>query len=111
MAIIANKNCCSYVEKRKAFEGYSMWSTWHIESTDKHYVVYSYGHHFPMYIYDDGTAQWFGNKDKFSRTTSKHQSQARPRDVDITWLSIDDMRTLAVVGYTELLRRRLGVSA
>lgn len=115
MAKIANKNCRSYVEDRCVFEGSNLWGAWHkstlVESTDKHYVVYSWGYHFPMYIYDDNTGQWFGNKDKFSQSTSKHQSQARPHDVDITWLTAAYMSTLAVVGYTELMRRRLGVSA
>jgi hypothetical protein len=112
---IANKNCRSYVEDRMAFDGSNMWGTWHkstlTESTDKHYVVYSWGHHFPIYIYDDNTWQWFGNKDKISQSTTRHQSQARLDDVDIAWLTTAEMSTLAVVGYTELVRRRLGVTA
>jgi hypothetical protein len=40
------------------------------------YVVYSYGAHWPLYIYDG--AQWLENSDRASMTTSKHRSQARP---------------------------------
>ena len=36
------------------------------------YVVYSYGEHFPMYVYDHGVELWFGNADKYSPTTSKN---------------------------------------
>ena len=40
------------------------------------YVVYSYGYHFPMYVYTLGT--WYVNSDKYSVSTSKQQNQARP---------------------------------
>jgi hypothetical protein len=34
-----------------------------------------------MYVWDANEQMWFGNKDKYSRTTSKQQLQLRP-DVD-----------------------------
>ena len=40
------------------------------------YVVYSYGTHFPIYVYDHGVELWFGNVDKYSPTTSKHQTMS-----------------------------------
>lgn len=40
------------------------------------YVVYSYGEHWPLFIYDG--AQWLENKERASVTTSKHRSQAHP---------------------------------
>lgn len=48
------------------------------------YVVYSYGHHFPMYVWMDD--QWFGNESKYGVTTSKHQSLCCPQANGITWL-------------------------
>ncbi|WNO06030.1 hypothetical protein [Rhodoferax mekongensis] len=39
------------------------------------YIVYSYGTHFPVAVFKDGG--WLVNKDKYSRTTSKHQSKVR----------------------------------
>lgn len=40
------------------------------------YVVFSYGEHFPLAVYDpvDG---WVFNCDKYSRTTTRHQSKVR----------------------------------
>lgn len=36
------------------------------------YVVYSYGPHFPMYLkWGNG---WFYNREKYSKTTSRHQN-------------------------------------
>jgi hypothetical protein len=40
------------------------------------YVVYSYGPHWPLFIYCDGT--WYENEDKRSMTTSHHRSYAHP---------------------------------
>jgi hypothetical protein len=42
------------------------------------YVVYSFGQHWPMFIYDPAAGQWFENEDRFSRTTSKHHTQCYP---------------------------------
>ena len=50
------------------------------------YIVYSYGYHFPMYIYDRQAGIWIGSKDGYSPTTSKHQSQCRPSEKIHCWL-------------------------
>lgn len=61
------------------------------------YVVYSYGDHFPMWVYDGHINQWFGNEDRWSRTTSKQQSQTRP-DVEMTMWSTDTLRRIVNLG-------------
>jgi hypothetical protein len=40
------------------------------------YAVYSYGFHFPLFAFKEG--QWYRNSDKYSRTTSKHQTLLQP---------------------------------
>tara|TARA_R110000782_G_scaffold184114_1_gene274334 strand:- start:73 stop:477 length:405 start_codon:yes stop_codon:yes gene_type:complete len=45
------------------------------------YIVYSYGYHFPMYIYDRQAGIWIGSKDSYSSSTTRHQSQCRPSDL------------------------------
>jgi hypothetical protein len=70
------------------------------------YVVNSYGSHFPMYIWENGV--WFGNADKYSVTTSKHQSQCHPGG-DITWLETHQMRMIARNGYLSLVKERMDV--
>lgn len=108
---IANSKCRPLVEARTPFQGSNLWGGWHdstlVESTDRQYVVYSYGGHFPIYIYAEGYNQWFGNADKFSQSSNRHQYQARPKDVEIHWLTTHPMRVIAVCGYTELVRLRL----
>lgn len=67
----------SYVQERKPFTNhnkqlYAEWVSPHI------YVVYSYGPHWPLYIYCADTNCWYANEDKVSRTTSRHSSQTHP---------------------------------
>ena len=110
---IANKNCREYVQRREPFQGSNLWGAWIkstlVESSDEQYVVFSYGHHFPIYIFDQDTQQWFANKDKYSLTTTRHQSQARPISdgTQLQWLDTRRMIVLATIGYTEFVKRRV----
>lgn len=51
------------------------------------YVVYSYGTHWPLYLFDAATGVWYGNADTYSRTTSHHANATRPT-ADIHWCSL-----------------------
>ena len=74
MVRVANNNCRQYIESLTEFKGSNLFS----ESNTKYYVVYSYGYHFPILLYVRAGATWFINNDKYSRHTSKHQSQTYP---------------------------------
>ena len=80
---IANKDASQYVNKCEEFKGSNTFAEMNINEYYKEkanlYVVYSYGYHFPMYVFDYTTREWYANSDKYSPTTSKHQSQCRPR--------------------------------
>jgi len=45
------------------------------------YVVYSYGDHWPLWVYDWNDSQWYENVDKYSVTTSRHASCTKPYDL------------------------------
>ena len=68
---VANKNARDYVRSRILFQGNNLFS----ELLRKGYVVYSYGYHFPLFVYSQKTKKWYGNSDKYSSTTSKHNTQ------------------------------------
>ena len=70
----SNIKCSEYVNNKIEFKANNIFSE-HIKK-DKLYIVYSYGHHFPMYIKYKNT--WYENSDKYSVSTSKQQSQSRP---------------------------------
>lgn len=95
---INNCDATEYVDQHEIFNGaknrngdYTIYARYNHTQL---YIVYSYGHHFPMYIYDEVAQMWFGNKDRYSHTTSKHQSQAKPTQPIDSWLSTDEMQSL-----------------
>jgi hypothetical protein len=85
---IANRQAREAVEGQKDFVANNIFG--HNES-DTLYVVYSYGHHFPMYAWVRGTG-WIRNVDKYSVTTSKHQNQTRPLGVDFVEMNTEQLR-------------------
>lgn len=42
------------------------------------YAAFSYGEHWPLYVWWRGGGQWYANAGWYSRSTSKHASQLRP---------------------------------
>ena len=97
---VTNKDARAYVQQRKPFQGNNTSGTY-IEDS---YVVYSYGTHFPLFVYDDG--RWFAISDRYSRATSKHRSQLHPL-ADCTPLPLSGMCDLADYGFLGTLTRRL----
>lgn len=71
---IANRVAHEYVSRREPFQGSNLFGE---TLPGGAYVVYSYGYHWPLFVYD-GT-RWWRNEDKYSPTTSKHSGQACPR--------------------------------
>ena len=73
MIRIANRDMRRAVERRQEFKGSNTFGKWKGNTV---YAVYSYGDHFPMVVFDDTTMRWFHNEDKYSASTSRHQSQS-----------------------------------
>lgn len=72
------------------------------------YTVHSYIWGWPLYVYDERAQQWFGNREKASKTTSKHSGQLMPCSPSaITWVSKDDLCTIARAGIAHLIKRKL----
>ena len=70
------------------------------------YTVYSYGSHFPMYVYDYTTEQWYGNSEKYSPTTTRHQSICRPYQV-VEWYPTDVLASISHHGMTATVEHRM----
>jgi hypothetical protein len=88
----SNKDASKYVDNREPFIGSNTWGEW----AGDMFVVYSYGRHFPMYVWAND--MWIANKDKFSQSTSKHQSQLRPRGTISKELGASDIKNLVSAG-------------
>jgi len=96
---VSNNKARDFVNSLDEFEGSNtkgMWHSWD-EGAKKLFVVYSYGHHFPMYIYDEEQNKWVGNKDKYSQSTTRHQSLLRPSSVGI-WYNTDELQEVIYHG-------------
>lgn len=74
---VSNNAAHTYIRDRKAFTSHNQ--SMYARQRGNLYIVFSYGPHFPMAVYDgaDGVNKWFVNGDKYSCTTSKHQGQLR----------------------------------
>ena len=84
---VSNKNASTYVNKKVEFQGSNTFGRYN----GKIYAVYSYGFHFPMYVFKRG--KWYGNSDKYSVSTSKHQTQLRPDKIDY-WRNTQEMKSI-----------------
>ena len=100
----SNIKCRTFVQNRQAFTANNIFAEYitHNANGDQldtcRYVVYSYGKHFPMYIYEGGV--WYANCDKYSPTTSKHQTQAYPcRGQQQPPTPMDTKQMLTIVRY------------
>jgi hypothetical protein len=98
---IANVNARKYVQKRIPFSGSNLMGS---NVREDMYVVFSYGSHWPLFIYTNG--QWYENEDRTSVTTSKHRTQTHPRCPTML-LSIKWMERLATNGYQALVKARI----
>tara|TARA_R100000951_G_scaffold12065_1_gene9798 strand:+ start:868 stop:1260 length:393 start_codon:yes stop_codon:yes gene_type:complete len=75
---IINRDTFSTPSKTNNFSSSSVFSRMHHEDANPEngaslYIVYSYGYHFPLVIYDFTCERWYMNMDKYSNSTSKHQ--------------------------------------
>jgi hypothetical protein len=104
---IANRAAREYVTRLQEFKGSNIFAerTFRKESDQfkntiretagyalEVYAVYSYGHHFPIYARING--QWYRNKDKYSVSTSRHQSQCNPYYSNMIEVDTETLRSL-----------------
>lgn len=111
---IANRDARSFVQRLHPFEGNNLYGTlWcanpsSTQPGDSGYVVYSYGTHWPLFIcvYLNGQNVWYENKDRASRTTSKHKSQTHPHQ-PTTLLPLRSMTRMVFRGYKAIAKERI----
>lgn len=92
MQKIANRDAGVFAGNRTPFKGSNLYGE---ELAGGVFVVYSYGQHFPMFVFKNG--KWYANEDRYSVTTSKHYGQAFPRGIDhdkVIKLPTEEMKNL-----------------
>ena len=109
------KDCVELVRKKEVFVFTNMYSlfkenkkmAWTAESPPT-YTVYSYGNHYPMYVYDYEACQWYGNADKSTRTTERHKNLVRPYSV-AQWVDTETLRNISIEGIVNTTANRMTV--
>jgi hypothetical protein len=106
---VANRDARRSVQQNKVFKGSNVWG----EHTDVetgevtlNYVVYSYRYTWPLFVFDNLAQVWYENKDKVSRTTSRHRTQLHPL-CDTIPLGVEDMRIVARLGGVGLISKEM----
>lgn len=102
-----NSECGVEVMRKHDFTNCTgtLWSTTY-HNGGKRYCVFSYGPHFPLWVFVFDQEQWYGNRGKCSRTSTVHHNLTRPSG-NIKWLSREQMQTLANDGYHALGKMRV----
>jgi hypothetical protein len=83
---VSTINCRTSVQQKANFKAANVYGL----NIGDLYVVYSYGTHWPLFIFDRLSGKWFENEDRYSTTTSKHRTQAHPLATtekrSLTWM-------------------------
>ena len=66
------------------------------------FVVFSYGPHFPLFVYDNKSGLWFENQDKYSATTTQHRTYAHPKDEYGAYVKTHKCSTERMMGVAKL---------
>lgn len=108
-----NREARRHVQNRREFRGNNLFAGWleptyAEDSNERMYVVYSYGEHWPLFIYHEPTDTWFENLERHSVTTSKHRSQAHPH-LDTKQVTKGFLLDLTLLGLTQTVASHAGV--
>ena len=103
---VSGWKCRTYVQNKQPFHNSNkqLYGKW--VNSDR-YVVYSYGAHWPLLVWDESVGRWFANYNKTSRTTTKHASQTHPL-TELHPLSLQQIQVLAERGFQTLAANRIG---
>lgn len=115
MKRINGRTARPYVQRKEPFKNSNgqLYAQWHGAPSGEdpnarysRYVVYSYGVHWPLFVYIPQTNQWFENRGRHSVTTSKHRAFTHPH-CDTVPLSVENIKLLARLGYSSMVFERL----
>lgn len=87
---VANRDARDCVVALQPFKGSNTFG----EYFTNVYVVYSYGYHFPLFVFDKINRIWYYNEDKYSTSTSKHFSQLNPLVKSFEWKTTPELLTI-----------------
>lgn len=105
----SNTNCKEFVRKCLPFKASNLYGEWvypHNEEEPAMYVVYSWGTHFPLYIWEPVERAWLGNTTGSTTSTQQHRWDARP-DSGVLPIDLDTMLEIIHEGARPVWNRIL----
>lgn len=63
------------VQRTEHFNAHNLFS----EDRNGYYIVFSYGRHYPLWVYDRKNRKWYGNSVRYSVSTSKQATLTHPQ--------------------------------
>ena len=89
MSYVPLREVRDHVANRKEFKGNNIFGR---RLGGNIYAVFSFRYDYPILIH--GAGMWFENQDKYSRSTNRHLSVARPYYIETRKLSVNAMNDL-----------------
>lgn len=105
-----NGKCEEFVAELKPFKASNLYGGWvypKAEHEPAQYVVYSWGEHFPLFIYDVPEKQWFKNVSGTTQSTNAHRYDASLRNTPYMLLDCDTMIDIVNLGARQVYRNIL----
>ena len=103
-------DCVALARKKEQFQFNNVYSLYRhanaLRIEPPTYTVYSYGLHYPMYVYDYEACQWYGNKDKSTPTTTRHMNKFKPYSVS-QWVGTETLSNISIHGIVETSAKRM----
>jgi hypothetical protein len=110
MKRVNNADVRQYVQRREEFKNNteSMYGVEVVSGNTHRYIVFSYGDHYPLFIYEwmpdcpvEGV--WYENIEPTSQTTNRHRTQAHPHTA-CTPMNSGQMKLIVIGGLVRMMQ-------
>lgn len=113
MSRIANREVRAKVDGLEEFcsNNQTLYAYWRGSGDSKRYCVFSYHNDWPIFIWVPHINTWFENETKYSSTTSRHVSLARPSGVVTSKIDLALAKDIAWHGHIAMTLCKIAAAA
>lgn len=114
----------SYVEQGVEFRGTNnvegtnkptIWAEWREYGPynptnvpiERCYCVFSYSYSWPLLVFSNHTNTWYGNDERYSNTTTRHMSHAKPYEKEVLMVGRNALYEMVGNGTIGTVRRKI----
>jgi len=125
MPQIAARDFARFTTKKREFttRNGAVYAKW-VHGLPPHsvYAVYSWGDHWPLFVWCEESQTWWGNNERamgygtgkcaYSTSTQRHQQMAEPNVPLIEWVNCETLREIITFGGAgQLVKHRMAQAA